>query len=372
MNVHLDYNAGAPLRPAAAAGMATVIEHLRRGGNPSSPHAHGRLLRRYVDEAREQVAALVDAELEEVVFTSGASEAASTVLAVDWDEVLCTDLEHDCVIDAIRAERHVLPVTADGVLELAALQERLAATAGDGRRRLVAVMAASNETGVVQPVAAAVTAAQAAGAAVLCDAAQIIGRVPFSFRELGVDYAVVSSEKIGGPPGVGAILARGDGRLTPLIRGGGQEGYRRAGTENVVGLAGFAAAATAAAVAEWAEVRRLRDWWEESCTAAIPGVRFFGTGADRLPNTSCLVVPGWTAESLVIALDLDGFSVGAGSACSSGKAKPGRALVAMGFGAELARAALRVSLGPATERAELAALIETLQNLVAQRAPLAA
>ena len=361
VNVYLDYNAGAPLRPAAAAAMHSAAMTLRFGGNASSPHRNGRAVRAIVDGARESIAVLAGADTGEIVFTSGATEAVNTVLASEWDVVIYSGLEHNCVRDAIRGCAKEIPVASNGIVDLDALQDQLRATSG---RRLVAVMAASNETGAVQPVAGAAGLAKKAGAAFLCDATQGVGRIPFSFRDLGIEFAACSAHKLGGPPGIGALMVRSDARVSPLLLGGGQESRRRAGTENVIGIAGFGAAAAEALTDSWNEVRQRRDWLESAILRAIPNVQIFGKEAMRLANTTCLSVPGWEAESLVIALDLDGYAVGAGSACSSGKATPGQGLIAMGYGESTARSAIRISSGVPTRREELEGLFQALLGIV--------
>ena len=364
MNVQLDHNAGAPLRGQAADAMAAAVELLAAGGNPSSPHSHGRALRKIVEDAREAVAALAGADRMSVVFVSGATEAANTVLASGWDFVLHSSLEHDCVRHAVREAGQEIPVTRDGRIDLDRLEEALSHHEGNG---LVAVLAACGETGVVQPVEEARLLAEAHGACFYCDATQLLGRRPFSFSDLGAEYAGFTSAKIGGPPGVGALLVREDAGFLPLLRGGGQEGRRRAGTENVIGISGFGAAAGAATGEDWSGIGILRDRMEAALAEVIPGACFYGREALRLPNTSCFSIPGWTAERLVIALDLEGYSIGAGSACSSGKAEPGRAPAAMGYGVEAAEAAVRVSLGHRTRAEEVDGFVAALSARLESR-----
>ena len=371
MNTYFDYNAGAPLRPAAAAAMAEVIDRLRFGGNPSSQHQQGRILRSMIDSARDSVAEIAGATADEVVFTSCATESAATVLSAPWDEVLFSGLEHACVRNGIRSRGRVVPVHRDGRLDLSALRNILEQGIG---RRLVAVTAANHETGVVQPVAEAAAIAHEHGAAVYCDASQVLGRTDFRFGRLGIAYAGVSSSKIGGPAGIGALLVRPDTALPPLLTGGGQESRRRAGTENCVGIAGFGAAAVSIAREDWGPAERLRDRLERRLREEVPLARIFGIGAPRLPNVSCLGLPGWHAGPLVIALDLEGFSVGAGSACSSGAFEPAQSLLAMDpeAGMPNASAAIRVSLGPDTGGQELDGLLDALIRLAHRRIRLAA
>ena len=371
MNAYFDYNAGAPLRPAAATAMAAAIDRLRAGGNPSSQHQQGRALRSMIESARDSVAALAGAAPDEVVFTSCATESAATVLSGRWDEVLHSGLEHACILNAIRGRGRRIPVCADGLLDLAALRQLIRKASG---RRLLAITAANHETGVVQPVAEASGIACEEGVEVYCDAAQVLGRAKFQFGSLGIAYAGISSSKIGGPAGAGALLVRSGKPLSALLAGGGQESRRRSGTENCVGIAGFGAAAASIAGESWERAAQLRDRLERGLQERVPGARIFGAGAPRLPNVSCLALPGWQAGPLVIALDLEGFSVGAGSACSSGTFEPAQSLLAMDpdAGQKNASEAIRVSLGPDASAADLDGLLDALVQLAERRLRLAA
>ncbi len=301
-------------------------------GNPASVHAEGRAARAVVERARAQVAAAFGAEGAEVVFTSGATEAAALALA--GRGLLAAPVEHDCVAAWTEA---VLAVDAEG---------RVAAP----EPGLAAVQAANGETGVLQDLPAGLA---------LVDAAQAAGKIAFAFERTGARAALVSAHKIGGPKGVGALLLAPGAEVEPMLRGGGQESGRRAGTENLAGIAGFGAAAEAAArdleAGVWERVGELRNILEDALEAAAPETIFVGKGMARLPNTSCIATPGWKAETQVMALDLAGFAVSAGSACSSGKVRPSRVLDAMGFGGQVARGAIRVSIGPATREAEVIA-----------------
>jgi cysteine desulfurase len=338
---YLDYNATAPIRPSAA---AAVSEALQLGGNPSSVHAFGRAARARLEDARDSVAALAGARPEQLVFTSGGTEANN--LALTWalgGRVLVSAGEHSSILEAApRAES--VPLKADGQVDLAVLEERLARAP---RPSLVSLMLANNETGVIQPLAEAVRLARAAGVPVHCDAVQAAGKVALDISDLGVQLLSLSAHKIGGPAGVGALVVAEDLALEPLLRGGGQERRRRAGTENLPGIAGFAAAARDAAgqLSEFAQLARLRDRIEAETKAIAPEVRIFGDAAPRLANTSCLAMPGVRAETQVMALDLAGVAVSAGAACSSGKVAPSHVLQAMGVEDALADGAVRVSLG---------------------------
>jgi cysteine desulfurase len=354
--IYLDYNATAPVRPEA---VRAVMHAVSICGNPSSVHGFGRAARRIVEDAREVVAALVGAEPAGVVFTSGATEANALALAgCGGRRVIVSAVEHPSVLQA--GDVDIVPVDRHGVVELAALEEMLAASSNPA---LVAVMLANNETGVIEPVADVARVAHAHGARVHCDAVQAAGRMTVDLRTLGVDSLALSAHKLGGPQGVGAlVLADGTDDLPSLIKGGGQERRRRAGTENVPGIAGFAAVARVDD-GETARVRVLRDRLEIGVRRTAPSVVVFGEGVDRLPNTVCLAVPGLSAATAVIALDLAGVAVSAGAACSSGKVAPSHVLTAMGAGA-LAGAAIRVSLGWGSGDRDVDRFIETFNGIV--------
>lgn len=350
---YLDHNAGAPIRPAAVEAMVAA---LAIGGNPSSVHRAGRLARRVIEEARDSVAALCGAESSEVIFTSGGTEANNLALlgAVRGGlaaRLLVSGIEHDSVRAAAAGASvpvTVLPVDSEGLIDLAALDRLL--SAGEGPA-LVSVMLANNETGVIQPVAEVARVARGHGALVHSDAVQALGKTALDFPALDVDMMSVSAHKIGGPAGVGALVKRAGIDLVPLSLGGGQEYGRRPGTENLAGIAGFGAAAKAAATRR--DLAPLRDRLERELLAALPGARVFGAGAPRVDNTSCIGLAGVRAETQVVALDLAGVSIGAGAACSSGKVRPSPVLTAMGESEETARSAIRVSLGWNSEAADV-------------------
>jgi cysteine desulfurase len=366
--IYLDWNATAPLRPQAR---AATLEALAAAGNPSSVHAEGRAVRRQVEEARESVAVLVGAEPRNVVFTSGGTEANVMALSpflgtgpesAPRDCLVISAIEHPSVLAGGRFPRDAIetvPVTAEGRLDLAALARQLAALAERGRcRPLVSVMLANNETGVLQPVSQAAALTQAAGGLCHVDAVQAVGRISCDINALGADLLTLSGHKIGGPKGVGAVIKRDQGLYftDPLMKGGGQERGGRAGTENVAGIAGFGAAATATRLGmaqESARMAALRDRLEAGLQARMPAAVVFGAGAERLPNTTLFAVPGIKAETAVIALDLDGIAVSSGAACSSGKVQPSHVLAAMGVARSLAQGAIRVSLGPTTTESEI-------------------
>ncbi|MCW5716706.1 MAG: cysteine desulfurase [Bauldia sp.] len=364
--VYLDYNAGAPLRPEARAAM---IDALDAAGNASSVHAEGRNARGRVERARAAIAALVGADPRRITLTSGGSEANATVLSPDFvsagspirvDRLLLGATEHPSVLSGGRfapAAMEIIPVDAEGRIDLAALKQRLVVLAAAGQRALVSVMAANNETGTIQPVAAVAGLARAQGAISHADAAQAIGRVPVSLESLGVDFLTFSSHKIGGPQGAGALVARSEDLMPrPLVTGGRQERGARAGTENVAAIAGFGAAALTAQ-READSVAPLWGAWRDRLLASLssdtPGLFCFSAGADRLPQTLSVAVPGIGAETLVIGLDLEGVSLSSGAACSSGKVGPSHVLAAMGVPASLARGAVRISFGWETTENDL-------------------
>lgn len=342
-HAYFDWNATAPLRPEAK---AAVVAALDVTGNPSSVHAAGRASRRLVEEARERVAALVGVTPREVVFTSGGTESNALALAPALGQtLLVSTIEHPSVRSGGRfAMVEDVPVTGTGVLDLVALGSLLM-----GRQRpLVSLMLANNETGVIQPVAEAAALVHAVGGLLHVDAVQGPGRIACDFRALGADLMTLSSHKIGGPQGVGALIVRDGLAMDALIRGGGQERGTRAGTENVAGIAGFGAAADAVRqgwAAEAARMEALRHEIEAGIKAIAPKAVVFGAEAPRLPNTTLFTVPGMKAETAVIAFDLEGVAVSSGAACSSGKVAPSHVLAAMGVEPDLARGAIRVSLG---------------------------
>ncbi|PTM57318.1 cysteine desulfurase family protein [Phreatobacter oligotrophus] len=359
--VYLDHNATTPLRPEARTAMVAAMT---AGGNASAVHAEGRAARRLIEEARQSVAALVGADPRCVTFTSGGSEAAATVLSPDLSGVtakgpfarlIVSAIEHSCVLAGGRFAPEsvtVCPVTEAGVADLA----RLGALLAEGGPALVALMAANNETGVIQPLAEVAALCRAHGAALVVDAVQALGKIPLSMADIGCDALFVSAHKIGGPAGVGAIVTASEAvAFAPLVRGGGQEGRRRAGTENLAGIAGFGAAARAVATeaGEGARLGALRDRLEAGLAAVVADIRVIGAGADRLPNTSLTLHPGREGETLTIALDLAGIAVSTGSACSSGKVAPSHVLAAMGISPREARSALRISLGWTTTPADI-------------------
>jgi cysteine desulfurase len=332
MSLYLDANATEPLRPEARAAALAAMELV---GNPSSVHADGRAARRVLEEARSRVAARFGGAARDVVFTSGGTEANALAIASlrQGRRVLAGATEHPAVLRAAEGAG-MLPVLSDGTLDLAALEAALAS----GGPALVCLMVANNETGVIHPVAEAAAICRRHGAALHLDAVQAAGRMPLDFASSGAESMALSGHKLGGPKGAGALLVRPGLDLTPLIAGGGQERGRRGGTEALPAIAGLGAAAEAADPAAAARLLPVRNAIEAGL-----GLPVAGSGARRLPNTSCVILPGAPAETQVIALDLAGMRVSAGSACSSGKVARSPVLASMGLG-EAAGEAIRVSL----------------------------
>jgi cysteine desulfurase len=358
--VYLDWNATTPLRTEARQAMADAWE---QSGNPSSVHTEGRKARRLVEDARAAIAAAVGARPQDVVFSSGGTEANALALTPGLrrgagqkvERLLVSAIEHASVLAGgrFRAEAiGTINVTGAGLVDLDHLRTQLA----DGPPALVSVMSANNETGAVQPTADVARIVHQAGGLLHVDAIQAFGKIRFDLSAMGADLVTLSAHKIGGPKGAGAVVLAEDVQgLEPLLRGGGQELGRRAGTENVAGISGFGAAAKAAMAALEADAARLGELRNrlEDGLKQTPGMIVFSEGAPRLPNTTLFTVPGLKAETAVIGFDLAGIAVSSGSACSSGKVQPSHVLDAMGLGRELAQGAVRLSLGWSTSEADI-------------------
>lgn len=363
--VYCDYNAGAPIRAEAAVAMSRA---LAAGGNASSVHSVGRRMRAMIEDARERIAGALDASAENVVFTSGATEALHLVLAsAGAGSLVVSAVEHDAVFEhagkALQADA-IVGVDAYGTIDLAALTLVLQSSA---KPALVCVQLANNETGVIQPIAKIAALCREHGALLLVDAAQAFGRIPVNVADLDATYLVVSSHKLGGPSGAGALVLAPGAPFVTTRFGGGQERGRRPGTENGAAIVGFATAVEWALQdreAEAVRVSALRDRFE----AALPkDAVVFGAGAPRLPNTSNFALPGLTAETAVIAMDLEGVAISSGAACSSGKVRSSRVLSAMGVAPELARAALRVSFGHESKDSDVDDALNALTKISARR-----
>lgn len=320
--IYLDHNATTPVCAAARAAMVSAMDHC---GNPSSVHAEGRAAKAIVERARAQVAAALGADGADIVFTSGSTEGAA--LALQGRNLHGAAIEHDAVRSWIVED---LAVSSKGLVEVV-------------NPEMSTLQLANSETGVVQTLPSNLA---------VSDITQAFGKLPIAFNWLGVKMALISAHKLGGPKGIGALVMPRGTELAAQIRGGGQEMGRRSGTENVIGIAGFGAAAEAAALqladGAWDRVGMLRDLMEEALVAGAPGLICAGKDTARLPNTSCFAVPGWKGETQVMQMDLAGFAISAGSACSSGKVRASAVLTAIGFDEETAQSAIRVSLGVQT------------------------
>jgi cysteine desulfurase len=362
IRTYLDYNATSPLLPEAR---EAAIAAMETTGNPSSVHAEGRATRRIVEDARAEIARLAGVVPRCVTFLSGGTEAANCALNPFFgagtslpplERLIVGAGEHPCVLLGHRfplAALETAPLAARGQIDL----DWLESACRRPGRPLLALQGANNETGVIQPVAEAAAIVHAAGGYLFCDAVQLAGRSDCDIVALGADALALSAHKMGGPKGAGAIVAARQGFSLgePLIRGGGQERGARAGTENVSAIAGFGATAFACAADRTAEARRLlalRERLASDVRSAAPDAVIFGETAPRLPNTLCFAVPGVEAATLMIALDLAGIAVSSGSACSSGKVTSSHVLAAMGAPADLARGAIRLSLGWASQEAD--------------------
>ena len=366
---YLDYNATSPLRDEVR---AAVIDALSLTGNPSSVHEEGRNARAAIESARAKVAKLAGARPEDVIFTSGGTEANALALSPQRGEAwhcYVSAVEHPSVLAGGRFHPEtmtLIPVTPDGVIDLEILASELAKHHLEGWRPLVSLMAANNETGAIQPVAEAAKIVKDTGGLFHTDAVQAAGRMKLDLAALGADMVSLSAHKISGPKGVGALVVREGVSVEPLLKGGGQERRRRAGTENVPGIVGFGVAAELASadLSRVDGIEALRDELEAKVLSLAPDAVVLSAGVKRLPNTSCIAVPGAKAETLVIGLDLAGVAVSSGSACSSGKVEASHVLAAMGVAPELAQGAIRISLGFATKRDDIENFLEAFGQLI--------
>lgn len=336
-----------------------MLSALELQGNASSVHAEGRRAHAMLDDARETIARALGAIAPMVVFTSGGGEANNLAIkGTPAARLIVSAVEHPSVLEAAKATGKpvdILPVDGEGIVDLAALERLLAS----GPRALVAVMLANNETGVIEPVRDVAALAHRHGALVHCDAVQALGKITVNFGLLGVDSLSVSAHKLGGPLGAGALVVRDGLALEPLLHGGGQELRRRAGTENIAAIMGFAAAIGEKRL----EIKALRDHLE----SRLEGAAIFGAAVERLPNTTCFAHPGLAAETALMALDLAGIAVSSGSACSSGKVAKSHVLQAMGVAPDLAGSALRVSLGWTTAAEDIERFIAAWAKITARR-----
>ncbi len=365
---YADYNAGAPMRAEALAAMTRAAE---TGGNPSSVHSYGRRAKALMETAREDIASAVCARPQDIVFTSGATEALHLALAGAkaagvGPTLIVSALEHDALAEGVATlwpDAVTAPALKSGVVDFGALRALLRDAGG---KPLVALQLANNETGAIQPVKEAAALVHEAGGYVLVDAAQAFGKIAVDAAQIGADYLVVSGHKIGGAPGIGALALGCGAPFTGPRRGGGQEQGRRPGTENVPAIAAFAAAARLASAdlaREGARLSGMRNSFEDGLRARFRDVVIFADEVERLPNTSLFALPGLRAEVALIALDLAGVALSSGSACSSGKVRTSRVLGAMGVAPDMAACALRVSFGWASKPSEVEAILAALSDV---------
>lgn len=376
--IYLDYNASAPLLPEARAAMIDALD----AANPSSVHQAGRAAKSIVQRARRSIAELVSTKPDHVVFTSGATEAASTLLTphysfgrspLTFSHLYVCAADHPCVLAGGQFEREQIteiPVRADGLLDLDALGKLFAAHDKAAGLPMVAVHWANNETGVIQPIEEISAAVRSAGGILVVDVVQAVGRIPVDVSEGYGDFFILSAHKIGGPMGAGAYAAHSDLMMPmPLIKGGGQERGHRGGTEAVANIAGFGAAAevVGAGLKAYGGLEVLREKIEQAVFAAAPDAMIHGHAVERLANTVFFTIPGLKAETAQIAFDLAGIALSSGSACSSGKV--GRSHVLKAMGADTEEGALRVSIGPATTGEMIDRFAHELEKIVARARP---
>lgn len=376
--IYMDWNATAPLLTEAREACLSALDLV---GNPSSVHGEGRALRTLIENARRDVAALCGAKAASVIFTSGATEAANLVLTPDFrmgrtplkiGRLYRSAIEHPAVREGGRFPPEAvceIPVTPAGIVDLQALRELLTAHDRQLGLPMVAVMLVNNETGIIQPIAEVAEIVRAHGGVLVVDAVQAAGRVPLAIEETGADFLILSSHKLGGPKGAGALVARGEVMMpAPLIRGGGQEKGHRSGTENSVAIAGFAAAARKVGEGvgqRMSAIAALRDKLESEMLAAAADVVIHGRDIPRVGNTTFFTLPGLKAETGQIAFDLEGVALSAGSACSSGKVGQSHVLTAMGY--DPRQGALRISIGETTTAAEIERCAAAFAKVAARR-----
>ncbi len=357
--VYFDYNATTPPRPEVADAM---MEVLRVAGNASAVHASGRAARARVDEARASIAALIGAEPGQIIFTGSGTEANNQALRESGRKrLIVSAIEHEAVRSA-RADAEISPVDENGIINLEALEQILA---GSDEPAQVAVMLANNETGVIQPIAEVSSIARRHGALVHCDAVQAVGKIPVDVVALGADSYALSSHKFAGPQGVGVLVMRTPDIIGRFVHGGGQERGLRAGTENVAGIVGLGVAARLAAQAlpKYAKLAELRDGLERRLRDIAPDMIVFGQDSERLPNTAKLTMPGVPGDTQVMAMDLAGIAISAGSACAAGKVEPPYVLSAMGVPDDISITATRVSLGWQTRPEDLDKFVAAWEKL---------
>lgn len=370
--VYLDHNATVPIRPEV---LDTMSEVLQIGGNASSVHAEGRKARQFLEVARENIARFVDSVSGGVIFTGGGTEACNLALQTrktpngDITRIIVSSIEHAAVLaplDELAENEGIsvsyLPVSEQGVVDLEALSLALK----DPSPALVVVMAANNETGVLQPIAEIGKMVRSHGSLFFCDAIQAAGKIPLSMKNMNIDILSLSAHKIGGAAGAGALVVRDGIVLNPLIKGGGQELRRRAGTENLAGCVGFGLAARLAmqGLSSYENLSSLRDDLERQLAVVFPEISVFADSVERLPNTSCFALPDMRAETMIMSLDLAGIAVSSGAACSSGKVTRSHVLEAMGVQHNLLEGTIRISFGQTNTASDINHLISALKGHV--------
>jgi cysteine desulfurase len=360
--IYLDYNATCPIRPEA---IEAALHAMRLCGNASSIHGDGRAVRKLVEDARAEVAALVGVRSAQVIFNSGATEGNNTILSGYQDKVVfISSIEHPSVLEAA-PHASLIPVTREGLIDIDALRQMLK----QETPALVSIQYVNSETGVIQQVAEISALVKEHGALIHCDAVQAAGRIEIDFNALGVDYLTLSAHKFGGPQGAGALIFREGLQMPKFMRGGGQEKRQRAGTENIAAIAGFGVAAKIAKdsiAAYQAHCTRLITELEQGLRLKANDMIIIAQNAQRVANTLSVAIPGISAETQLMAMDLEGVSVSSGSACSSGTFKPSHVLTAMGYSEQDAKTALRFSVGYATTDAEIEGAIVAYGHMVSR------
>ncbi|MCF6214738.1 MAG: cysteine desulfurase [Emcibacter sp.] len=361
--IYLDHNATAPIRPQVIDEMTRVM---KRGGNPSSVHSVGRHAKSVLENSRQTIAQMINCRPQKIIFTGGGTEANNLALNVkDLDHMIISAPEHDSVRQIqqnFKGRVDILPVNEHGLVMAEDLQKALVVPS---QNALVSIMLANNETGVIQDIRSLARISHEAGALFHTDAIQALGKIPIDFRALEVDLMSLSAHKLGGPQGIGALIALEKITLKPLIYGGGQEIGRRAGTENLAGIAGFAKAVSFVPqnIQAMKTCEKIRNHIEQEIAEYAPEAYFYGEEVRRLPNTSTILMPGVSSETQVMAFDLDGLCISSGAACSSGKVKPSHVVTAMGGGQDQALSTIRVSLGPDTTQQDADAFISAWKKL---------
>ncbi len=368
--IYLDYNSSAPLHPNAWEVMQPILSASSAAYNASSVHYFGRLGRKFVETARSQVAKLVNAEVNQVIFNSGATEGNNTILlhfAKEYpnETILITNGQHPSIMEALNILDNVkvIPLDNNGLIQTSALEELINQ---ETKVSLVSIAYANNETGVIQNVSELSDIVHKHGALLHCDATQSAGRIPINIKQDAIDFLTLSSHKIGGAQGVGALIIGLCGQSPSMLFGGGQEKHLRAGTQNVAGIAGFGAAAQASLqnLSQYKNPSYLRDKLENKLKELSSDIIIHGKNAPRLPNTSFFSIKGMNAQNILMALDLDGIAISNGSACSSGSSKSSSALKAMGIDKEIASSALRISTGWATKESDIDAFLYAFEKII--------